>query len=59
MNTRKHPRTLNEAFPRSASYGAAIERPAKVPLLDKIGGVALAVAIGLTLAVLLVEGLAK
>ena len=57
MNTRKHPRTLNEAFPRTAEYGAAIERP--IPLRDRVGGVALAVAIGLALAVLLVEGLAK
>ena len=28
MNTRTFPRTLNQAFPRTAEYGAAIERPA-------------------------------
>lgn len=27
MNTRKFPRTLNEAFPRGADYASAIERP--------------------------------
>ncbi len=26
MNTRRYPRTLNEAFPRTAEYGCAIER---------------------------------
>lgn len=26
MNTRKYPRTLNEAFPRTADYASAIER---------------------------------
>lgn len=26
MNTRSYPRTLNEAFPRTADYGCAIER---------------------------------
>ena len=28
MNTRQYPRTLNQAFPKTAEYGAAIERPA-------------------------------
>lgn len=27
MNTRRYPRSLNEAFPHGAEYGAAIERP--------------------------------
>lgn len=27
MNTRKYPRTLNEAFPHGADYASAIERP--------------------------------
>lgn len=27
MDTRKWPRTMNEAFPRSAEYGCAIEQP--------------------------------
>lgn len=29
MNTRKYPRTLNEAFPHGAEYGCAIERPTR------------------------------
>jgi hypothetical protein len=28
MNTRRYPRTLNEAFPHGPHYGCAIERPA-------------------------------
>lgn len=27
MNTRRHPRTLNEAFPHTADYAASVERP--------------------------------
>lgn len=27
MNTRRYPRTTNEAFQRTAEYGCAIERP--------------------------------
>jgi hypothetical protein len=27
MNSRKFPRTLDEAFPKTAEYGCAIERP--------------------------------
>lgn len=27
MNCRTYPRTLNEAFPRTADYAASIERP--------------------------------
>lgn len=27
MNTRRYPRSTMEAFPRTAEYGAAIERP--------------------------------
>lgn len=27
MNTRRYPRTINEAFPRGAQYGCSIERP--------------------------------
>jgi hypothetical protein len=26
MNTRQYPRTLNEAFPRSAEYASSVER---------------------------------
>lgn len=32
MNTRKYPRTLNEAFPRTAEYACTIERPARYAL---------------------------
>lgn len=31
MNTRRYPRTLNEAFPHGAEYGCAIERPIDKP----------------------------
>lgn len=55
MQTRRYPRTLNEAFTRTAEYGAAIERP--VPLWDRVGGIVLACAIGIALAVLLAKGL--
>lgn len=27
MNARRHPRTLNEAFPFTVSYACSIERP--------------------------------
>jgi hypothetical protein len=49
MNTRKYPRTLNEAFPNTADYACAVERPA-----ESYAGVLLAVAIGVGLAALLV-----
>lgn len=29
MQTRTYPRTTNEAFPKTAAYGCAIERPRK------------------------------
>lgn len=32
MNTRKYPRTLNEAFPRTAEYACAVDRPARYGL---------------------------
>lgn len=32
MNPRRHPRTLNEAFPRTAEYACAIDRPARYGL---------------------------
>ena len=32
MNTRKYPRTMNEAFPRTAEYACAVDRPARYPL---------------------------
>ena len=37
MTERKYPRTLNEAFPKTMEYGAAIEKPYKgLPLVDKV-----------------------
>lgn len=45
MNTRKYPRTLNEAFSRTAEYGAAIEKPAKTPTATKAVNIALAVGV--------------
>ena len=50
MNTRRYPRTLNQAFPFGPEYGAAIERPAPSVIAD----LALAAVIGLGLAALLV-----
>lgn len=32
MNPRRHPRTLNEAFPRTAEYACALDRPARYSL---------------------------
>lgn len=32
MNNRKYPRTLNEAFPRTAEYACTIERPTRYAL---------------------------
>ena len=48
MNSRRYPRTLNEAFPRGAEYGCAIEKPR--PVAD----VSLAVVIGIALALALI-----
>lgn len=52
MNTRRYPRTLNEAFPHGVDYGCAIDRPETSG--EKLAGVALAVAISAGLAWLLV-----
>ena len=52
MNTRRYPRTLNQAFPFGPEYGAAIERPSRVPAV--LSDAALAAVIGLGLAALLV-----
>jgi hypothetical protein len=32
MNTRKYPRTMNEAFPRTVEYASSIDRPARYAL---------------------------
>ena len=52
MNTRTYPRTLNEAFPNTAEYGAAIERPA--PMFARSPLASAAVAIVLIFAVVTV-----
>ena len=31
MTTRRYPRTLGQAFPRTPLYACALERPAKAP----------------------------
>jgi hypothetical protein len=31
MNTRQYPRTMNEAFPRTADYACALERSRSYP----------------------------
>ena len=37
MTERKFPRTINEAFPNTMEYGAAIEKPYKgLKLVDKV-----------------------
>ena len=45
----KHPRTLNEAFPSTLEYGAAIEIPYKDPWVWKVK-----LALAFTCAILLV-----
>lgn len=52
MNTRTYPRTLNQAFPRTAEYGAAIERPA--PMFARSSSASAAIAIVLIFAVVTV-----
>lgn len=48
MNTRTFPRTLNQAFPRTAEYGAAIERPA--PMFARSRAASSSVGWGLAIA---------
>lgn len=37
MTERKYPRTINEAFPNTMEYGAAIEKPYNgLSLVDKV-----------------------
>ena len=37
MTERKYPRTINEAFPNTMEYGAAIEKPYRgLRLVDKV-----------------------
>lgn len=53
MNTRKYPRTMDEAFPHGAEYGCAIERPETSG--EKLAGIALAIVIGVCLSGVLVQ----
>lgn len=53
MNTRRYPRTMDEAFPHGAEYGCAIERPETDG--ERMAGVVLAVLIGIGLACALVH----
>ena len=53
MNTRKFPRTLDEAFPTGAHYGCAIEKPRRD--WEPAAGYALAIVIGVALAAALVQ----
>jgi hypothetical protein len=52
--TRKFPRTLQEAFPRDRHHAYAIERPYQARY-ESIAGVVLAVAVGVSLAIILVR----
>ena len=53
MNTRRYPRTMDEAFPRGMAYGCALERPDTAG--ERMAGVVLAVVIGIGLAAMLVH----
>jgi len=56
MNTRRYPRTTNEAFTRTAEYGCAIERPCNSG--DRAVAIALAGAAVYIVVYMLVEWLA-
>lgn len=53
LNTRRYPRTLDEAFPHGAAYGCALTRPETRG--EKLAGFALAAIIGICLAAALVN----
>ena len=53
LNTRRYPRTLDEAFPHGAAYGCALTRPETRG--ERAAGVALAIFIGVALAAALVN----
>ena len=55
MQTRKYPRTMLEAFPKTADYASAVTISRK----ERVADVALAVVIGLALAVCLFYGLSQ
>jgi hypothetical protein len=52
MNTRKYPRTMDQAFPFGPQYACALERPSRH---EATMGVLLAVVIGIALALALVS----
>ena len=52
MNTRTFPRTLNQAFPRTAEYGCAVERPAPMFARSRTASAAIGYAATLALIVL-------
>lgn len=54
MNTRRHPRTIKEAFPKTAEYGCAIERPYKCSVWRRLGTIALLAVVALPMSVLLI-----
>jgi hypothetical protein len=56
MNTRKYPRTLDEAFPFGARSGCAIEKPRRNEIYADY---LLAIAIGIFFAVILFIGLSQ
>lgn len=53
MNSRKFPRTMDEAFPHGPQYGCAIEKP--VTTGERITDAAFAAFIGICLAAALVS----
>jgi hypothetical protein len=53
LNTRRYPRTLNEAFPSGPAYGCALTRPETRG--EKLAGIGLAVFIGVCLAGALIQ----
>ena len=51
MNTRKYPRTMQEAFPNTVEYACALDRPARYRL-STWPRIALAIAVCVGLAML-------
>ena len=49
MNTRRHPRTMNEAFTRTVDYAASLERPARLSVrrLARLAPIVLLIVVGL------------
>lgn len=55
--TRRHPRTLFEAFPRQ--HAGSVQGPYRRPMAERMAGVLLAIIIGIAGAALLVHQLSK